>query len=85
MNNINSLKVKHPAGFIIEIPFKFVMESIDNLSDDDKAELATTIVNMLPNTKEGKYLALNVLRYRCNFCGTFLNVEHGVCYCERDE
>lgn len=85
MKNTDIMTYTDPNGNSYTFPSYILLGAIDNLSDDDKAELATTIVNMLPNTEEGKYLALNVLRYRCDFCGTFLNVEHGVCYCERDE
>lgn len=85
MKNTDMLSYTDPRGNSYTFPAYIALGAIDNLSDDDKAKLATTIVNMLPNTEEGKYLALNVLRYRCNVCGEFLNVEHGVCYCSNDD
>lgn len=58
-----------------------IIRTMENKTDQEKADIATAIVNMI----ESDELALSVLRYRCDYCGKFLNEEYGTCYCTADD
>lgn len=58
-----------------------IMRTMENKTDQEKTDIATAIINMIENDE----LALSVLRYRCKYCGKFLNEEYGTCYCTADD
>lgn len=65
----------------INIDSVSIMQAMENKTDQEKTDIATAIVNIIENDK----LALSVLRYRCDYCGKFLNEEYGTCYCTADD
>ena len=60
----------------INIDSLSIIQSLEN-----KTDIATAIANMI----ESDELALSVLRFRCKYCGKFLNEEYGTCYCTSDD
>ncbi len=72
--------IKMPAaetGMTITMPAWCILEGIDQLSDEDKTDIATAIVNMIGDGR----LALSVLQLRCRHCGKYLGFDYE-CDCE---
>lgn len=71
-------------GTVVVFPTSFVLKAIENLSDEDKEEFATAIVDMIVDDSR----ALSVLKNRCIDCGRKLKTkENGMqerCYCIAD-
>jgi len=81
MKNTDCLPVYKDEKLELLVPIWKILELVDNLSDDDKADLACTITNMIEDNDK----ALSVLRMRCRHCGKFMNSEIEVCHCWNDE
>jgi hypothetical protein len=82
MKNTDTLKYVDKSGVEFTFPVWVVLGAIDNLSNEDKADLATVIVDMIGGENENE-LVLSVLRQRCMSCGKSLQGEK--CYCMREE
>ena len=82
MNNKITLTYTDLNGFEFKFPVWVILRAIDNLSNEDKADLATVIVDMIGGENENE-LVLSVLRQRCMSCGKNLYGEK--CYCMAEE
>jgi hypothetical protein len=80
MKNIDTLTYTDKDGLKVMFPTWVVLQAIDNLSDEDKADFATAVVGMIGNDQ----LALTVLKQRCRDCGRFLGFDE-TCHCMNDE
>jgi predicted Zn-ribbon and HTH transcriptional regulator len=75
-----------PTGnIIISVPAWCVIEGILKLSESDRADFATTIINNMGDNEESNELVLSVLRNRCRQCGAQFQTPSKVCFCQHDE
>lgn len=81
MTTTDNLSFLDTNGDKIKIPLWSVLLVIDDLSDEDKADIATAIVNEIDDGE----IALSVLRMRCKKCGVRLSRVTDTCYCTTDE
>lgn len=81
MTTVDNLTFLDTNGDKIKIPLWSVLLVIDDLSDKEKADIATAIVNSI----EDGEIALSVLRMRCKECGVRLSRITDTCHCGNDE
>ncbi len=81
MTTTDNLTFLDTNGDKIKIPLWSVLLVIDELSDKDKADIATAIVNEIDDGE----IALSVLRMRCKECGTRFSRITDTCHCVNDE
>jgi hypothetical protein len=81
MTTTDNLTFLDTNGDKIKIPLWSVLLVIDELSDKDKADIATAIVNEIDDGE----IALSVLKMRCKNCGVRFSRITGTCHCVNDE
>lgn len=83
MTNRDILKYTDENGYTFTGQAWIILGMIDNLSDRDKADFATAVIDMIADDAEGRDLVLNIYNQRCKHCGKRLDGES--CHCWNDE